>query len=302
MPRFGPYDIEALIGKGGMAEVYRATAVEGPYEGRRVALKRLHPELAKDPHYVELFNAESDLSRMLHHPNVIEVLDAGCIGGVYFIAMDFIDGRDLGQVVQRCRTRRIQLPVDFAVFLVKTLLDALDYAHNLSAPDGRALHVIHCDVSPSNLFISRVGEIKLGDFGIAKVRTLEGQGGEEKIWGKAYYLSPEQLDGRLDTSADLWAAAVTLYELLTLERPFQGADADAVAKKVRGAHFKPVQELRPEIYPPLAELVARALSKKAVDRFATARAFSDALLPHYNELIGTPLAIAAVVRGLFGAA
>jgi serine/threonine-protein kinase len=301
VPLFGPYEIEALIGKGGMAEVYRANATEGKFAGRRVALKRLMPELAKDPHYVELFTNESDLSRMLHHPNVIEVLDAGVISNTYFIAMDFIDGRDLGQVLARCRHRRIQLPIDFAVFLVKTLLDALDYAHNLTAPSGKALHVVHCDVSPSNMFISRVGEIKLGDFGIAKVRSLEGASGPNKVFGKAYYLSPEQLDGKLGPSIDLWAAAVTLYELLTLERPFSGTTADEVARKIRSGQFRPVTEVRPEVFPPLAELLHKALSPNPADRFPTARAFSDALLPHFNELIGTPLAIAAVVRGLFGA-
>jgi serine/threonine protein kinase len=301
VPRFGPYDIEALIGKGGMAEVYRATAIEGPHAGRRVALKRLHPELAKDPHYVELFTAEADLLRLLHHPNIVTVLDAGMTSGVYYIAMEFIDGRDLGQVLARCRHRKIQLPIDFAVFLVKTLLDALDYAHNLVSPSGKALHVVHCDVSPSNLFISRVGEIMLGDFGIAKVRAFEGDDAGNKVWGKVYYLSPEQLDGHLAPSADLWAAAVTLYELLTLERPFSGADANAVGAKIRAADFVPVTALRPEVYAPLAKTLSAALDPNVAKRFPTARAFSDALLPHFNELIGTPLAIAAVVRGLFGA-
>ena len=301
MPRFGPYDIEALIGKGGMAEVYRATAVEGRWTGRRVALKRLMPELAQDAHYIDLFAGEADLSRMLHHPNVVEVLDAGIIKDIYYIAMDFIDGRDLGQVIARCRARKIQLPIDFAVFLVKVLLDALDYAHNLTGPNGKALRVVHCDVSPSNLFISRVGEIKLGDFGIAKVRTLEGAAGPNKIWGKAYYLSPEQLDGTLEPSADIWAAAVTLYELLTLERPFSGTSADEVARKIRSGAFIPVRELRPEVYPPLEATLNRALGADPEARFATARDFGDALVPHYNELIGNPLAIAAVVRGLFGA-
>ena len=301
MPRFGPYEIEALIGKGGMAEVYRATAVEGRWEGRRVALKRLMPELAEDEHYVDLFTNEADLSRMLHHPNVVEVLDAGIIKDTYYIAMDFIDGRDLGQVITRCRNRKIQLPIDFAVFLVKVLLDALDYAHNLTGPTGKALNVVHCDVSPSNLFISRVGEIKLGDFGIAKVRTLEGLGGQNKIWGKAYYLSPEQLDGTLEPTADLWAAAVTLYELLTLERPFAGTSADEVARKIRAGSFTPVRALRPEVYSPLEATLERALAHDPEERFATAREFADALVPHYNELIGNPMAIAAVVRGLFGA-
>ncbi len=301
MAKFSRYDIEVMIGKGGMAEVYRAKVLEGPYEGRSVALKRLLPDLSKDPHYVDLFTKEADLSRMLHHPNVIEVLDAGEYKGVYFIVMDFLDGRDLGQVLARCRQRHIQLPVDFAVFLVKTLLDALEYAHHLKGPHGQPLSLVHCDVSPSNLFISRTGEIKLGDFGIAKVRTMEGSSTGSKGWGKAYYLSPEQLDGEVEPSADLWASAATLYELLTLDRPFVGKDANEVARAIRQQKYTPVQERRPEVPEELAAVISLAFSREPSERYPTAADFADAIRPYYNDLVGTPLAIAAVVRGLFGA-
>jgi serine/threonine-protein kinase len=301
LPRFGNYEIEAIIGKGGMAEVYRAKVLEGRYAGRTVALKRLHPDLAKDPHYINLFTGEADLSRLLHHPNVVEVLEAGIYRDVYYIAMEFIDGRDLGQIVARCRQRGIMLPVDFAVFLVKTLLDALDYAHHLKGPNGQALHLVHCDVSPSNMFISRTGEIKLGDFGIAKVRTLDGPVTASKVWGKAYYLSPEQLGGSLSPSADLWASATTLYELLTLERPFVGRDLDEVARNIRNVRYVPLLERRPDAPEALAAVILLALSQEPHERYQTARALADAIQPYYNELVGTPLAIAAVVRGLFGA-
>jgi serine/threonine-protein kinase len=265
-----------------------------------VAIKRLLPELARDAEYVALFTAEAELSRMLHHPSIVEVYEIGFEAGQYFMVMDFIDGRDLGQIVRRCRDRKILLPVDFAVFLTVTLLDALAYAHQLRSPADKPLGIVHCDVSPSNLFISRVGEIKLGDFGIARVKARDSDEGA-KIWGKPYYLSPEMIDGQVGAAADLWASAATLYELLCNQRPFTGADPDEVFAAIRKAEPRSVRELRPEVSEELEGVLNRALSRNPAERFPNAAWFSDALQPHFDELIGNPLAIAAVVRGLFGA-
>jgi serine/threonine-protein kinase len=216
------------------------------------------------------------------------------------MAMEYIDGRDLGQVLRRCRERKISLPIDFAVFLGVTLLDALAYAHRAKTPTGKELAIVHCDISPSNLFISRVGEIKLGDFGIARV-THERLEPGQAVWGKAYYLSPEALAGRIDSHADLWAATTTVYELLTNERPFTGPKPEDVLEAIKRAKPKRVRERRPEVSEALDELVMRGFSKDLAQRYPDAGAYAEALRPHYNELIGTPLAIAAVVRGLFGA-
>jgi serine/threonine protein kinase len=181
---------------------------------------------------VDLFCGEADLSRMLRHANVIEVLETGSVGETYYMAMEFIDGRDLGQVLSRCRERQIQLPVDFALFLAHCILDALHYAHHARSAGGRELHVVHCDVSPSNVFISRIGEIKLGDFGIAKVRSLDPVK-RSGIWGKVHYASPELIRGDdILPQADVWAAAVILYELLTLCRPFVGETVDEIATEI----------------------------------------------------------------------
>lgn len=298
---FAHYELQALIGRGGMAEVFRAVDISGPRAGRKVAIKRLLPELAKDSEYVELFVGEADLSRMLHHPNIIEVYEAGTVGEQYYIAMDYIDGRDLGQIVKRCQERKILLPVDFAVFLAVALLEALAYAHAAASPTGKPLGIVHCDISPSNLFISRVGEIKLGDFGIAKANARDGFDGSVAVWGKAYYLSPEALAGRIDPTADLWAATVTLYELLTNERPFVGADPDAVSSAIRRAQPKGLRAKRPEVSAGLDEVVMRGFSRDPRHRHPDAASFAQALRPHFDDLIGNPMAIAAVVRGLFGA-
>ena len=296
---FGNYELLAPLGKGGMAEVFRARVLAGRYEGWNVAVKRLLPSLTGDPASVESFIREADLSTQLDHPNIVKVLDVGIAEGTYYIVMELVDGRDLAQILRRCKQRGIPLPIDFAVYLGKVLLEALAYAHMAVDAHGTPLGIVHCDVSPSNLFISRMGEIKLGDFGVARV-FVDGsrEGGE--VLGKPYYLSPESLRGIVTPEADLWAATVVLFELLTLERPFTGNTPEEVFFNIRHRRYRPIHVLRPEVPELLEELVSRGFAARIEDRFSTAEAYAQALLPHFDELVGTPLAIAAVVRGLFG--
>jgi serine/threonine protein kinase len=296
--QFGDYEILSKLGKGGMAEVLRARAVAGPREGWPVAIKRLLPSLAADPHYVRLFSSEADLAKNLDHPNIVKVLETGVQDNVHYMVMELVDGRDLGQILRRCKERGIPLPIDFAVYLAKVLLESLAYAHAVTGSTGAPLGIVHCDVSPSNLFISRTGEIKLGDFGIARARTVAM---DPELMGKPYYLSPEILQGEVAVDADLWAATVVLYELLTLERPFIGTNPDEVFAAIRSRRYRPVRKLRPEVSPSLAVIIDKAFAVDRTKRFRSAASFAEALEPHYDEKIGTPLAIAAVVRGLFGA-
>ena len=300
--RFGPFEVYQLLGRGGMAEVYKARFVEGPRSGQLVALKRLMPRLVADPEAIDLFTVEADVSRLLKHPNIVQVLEAGVVGEVYYLAMEFVDGRDLGQVLARCRERRILLPTQFAIFIVRAALDALGYAHDANAPSGLPLKVVHCDVSPSNLFISRLGEIKLGDFGIAKVRALGGTDQDGTLWGKLPYLAPEQLErAPLSPQVDLWSAAAILYEALANRRALQGTSSQVMQAALRKADIPPLESFRPDLPAGLVAVVRKALSLKAQDRFATALEFSEALQPFHDEMVGGPLGIASVVRGLFRA-
>ncbi len=295
----GNYEILSQLGKGGMAEVFRARVRSGPRQGWMVAVKRLLPSLTKDPASVALFAAEARLTQQLNHPNIVQVIDVGQADGQYFIVMDLVDGRDLGQILRRCKHRGIHMPLDFAVYLGRVLLDALAYAHEASGPQGEPLGIVHCDISPSNVFISRLGDIKLGDFGVARLR-VDGvlQGGE--VLGKPYYLSPESLQGAISPHVDLWAATVVLYELLTLQRPFTGSTPEEVFTKIVYRDYLPPSLLRPEIPEVLDEVIHRGFAVNPEDRFPSAEAFAEALTPHFDERVGTPLAIAAVVRGLFG--
>jgi eukaryotic-like serine/threonine-protein kinase len=295
----GPYEILRRIGKGGMAEVFQVRAREGARVGQVFALKRLLPSLEQEPEAVRLFAAEAELSRHLHHAHIVEVVDVGrADDGVIYLVMEHVDGRDAAQIVRRCQQQRVAWPIDFALYFTTALLDALRYAHAASGPDGRPLHVIHCDVSPSNFFLSRQGDLKLGDFGVARSR-LEAGGGQ--VMGKPYYLSPEATLGHLSPGADLWAVGVTLYELLTLQRPFTGKTPDEVFEAIRASRYVPAREVRPELPLILEGVLARAFDTDPVLRFATAAEFLEALEPLLDERVGTPLAIAAMVRGLFGA-
>lgn len=296
---FGNYEILAMIGKGGMAEVFRARVMSGPREGQLVAIKRLLPHLAKDPEYVDLFTSEADLARMLDHPNIVHTYEVGVLKDVYYIVMEFIDGRDLGLVLKRCKQNNIKLPVDFAVYLAKILLEALSYAHAVKSPNGRPLNIVHCDISPSNLFISRTGDIKLGDFGVARAKA--GTPDQVGISGKPHYVSPEMIEGSVTAEADLWAANVTLYELLTAERPFKGTTPAEIFRAIHEREWVRPKDFRQDISDDLSAVVERGFAPDPSFRFQTAAEFAEALTPHFDEHVGTNLAIASLVRGLFGA-
>jgi serine/threonine-protein kinase len=297
MLSIGNYEVLRRIGKGGMAEVFQVRASEGPWAGQQFALKRLLPSLERETEAVRLFAAEAELSRHLHHPHIVEVVDVGRDGDSIYLVMEHVDGRDAAQIIRRCRQQQVSWPIDFALYFTTALLDALRYAHAAVGPDGHPLHVIHCDVSPSNFFLSRLGDLKLGDFGVARSRL---EAGAEHVMGKPYYLSPEATQGRLSPTADLWAVGVTLYELLTLRRPFVGHTPDEVFAAIRASRYTPARELRPEIPGILEGVLARAFDTDPLLRFSSAAEFLEALEPLLDERVGTPLAIAAMVRGLFG--
>jgi serine/threonine-protein kinase len=300
---FGRFDIISRIGKGGMCEVFKAKIRSGTRAGELVAVKRLLPEMSQNPEAVDMFLSEADVSRLLRHPNIIEVIETGQVNDgqdeSYYIAMEFVDGRDLGQILDRCRVRNILLPVDFSVYLTSKLLEALDYAHNARSRSDQPLEIVHRDVSPGNIFVSRLGEVKLGDFGIARMRSSSGE--ETGVWGKPYYLAPEALTGEPVTpSTDLWAAAVILYELLTDKRPFRGQTLDELSTQIQEAMPRSPRVLRPGLPDKLAQVTLTALKGSPSERYPTAGKFLEALAPFLDDRIGTPMAIASVVRGLFG--
>ncbi|HVI94725.1 MAG TPA: serine/threonine-protein kinase [Anaeromyxobacter sp.] len=298
--RIAGYALEALVGRGGMAEVYRAIACEGPLTGRTVAVKRLLPALAGDPESARRFAEEAAITRRLRHRNVVEVLDAGVADGAPFIAMEYVDGRNLRQILAQCAARGILLPVDFGAHVAHAVCEALAHAHAGRDEAGLPLGIVHCDVSPSNVFISRTGEIKLGDFGVAlREGAAPPPGG---AFGKIRYLAPEQIRGERPTPrSDLFALGAVLFELLTNAPAFPGADVNEVGQRILAGRLRAPSEVRPEVPFALDAIVLRALSPDPADRPPSATAVAGELARAYDPAVGTDLAIAAVVRGLFGA-
>jgi serine/threonine protein kinase len=300
--RFAGYQLTALLGRGGMADVYRAVALGGPRAGQEVAVKQLKPELAADPEYVELFRQEALVTRRFHHPAVIEVFDAGVEEGRPFLVMELVDGKNLRQILSQCAQRGILLPIDFGAYLGHQLALALDHAHAGVDRDGQPLGIIHCDVSPSNVFISRLGEVKLGDFGVALTPGAT-KGARQGAFGKIHYLAPEQLRGQpLTPRTDLFALGAVLFELFTNQRAFPGASVEEVGERVLSGRLRAPSEARPDLPTELDALTLHCLAPAPEDRWESALAIATALTSRYDPAIGTPLAIAAVVRGLFGAA
>jgi serine/threonine protein kinase len=192
------------------------------------------------------------------------------------------------------------LPIDFGAYLAHQLALALDHAHAGVDREGRPLGIVHCDVSPSNVFISRTGEIKLGDFGVALT-----PGGQKEprqgAFGKINYLAPEQLRGETVTPrTDLFALGAVLFELLTNQRAFPGASVEEVGARILSSQLRAPSEVRPEVPAELDALTRRCLLAAPQDRWESAAALAAAIAARYDPAIGTPLAIAAVVRGLFG--
>jgi serine/threonine protein kinase len=284
-----------------MADVYRAVALTGPRAGQEVAVKQLKPELAKDAQYVELFRQEALVTRRFHHPAIIDVFDAGVEEGRPYLAMDLVDGKNLRQILTQCAQRAILLPIDFGAYLGHQLALALDHAHAGVDREGRPLGIIHCDVSPSNVFISRLGEVKLGDFGVALTPGAT-NGARQGAFGKIHYLAPEQLrGGSLSPRTDLFALGAVLFELLTNQRAFPGATVEEAGERILSGQLRLPSSVRPEVPTELDALTIHCLAAAPEERWESAAAFAAAIEARYDSAVGTPLAIAAVVRGLFGA-
>ena len=260
----GPYELVRPLGRGGMAEVHLARALGASGFERLVAIKTLVPELVGEPELERALIREATLAGRLHHRNLVAVLGLGVDAGLYYVVMEYVDGGDLDG-----RT----LPEELALHVGCELALGLAYLHDARDERGLPLGIVHRDVSPQNVLVSTTGDVKLGDFGIAKATALADltEAGARK--GKYSYMSPEQLAGEpLTPASDQFALAVTLVELVTGTRPFAGDTPWATMEAVRSA--APVLA---GLAPDLAALVTRALAFSAHDRFPSMTAFRAAL-------------------------
>ncbi len=264
----GKYMLHERIGSGGMAEVYRATySPEGGFE-KQVALKRILPSFADDAEFVSLFRREAELCSTLHHPNIVQVFDLGRHANTYFLAMEYVDGLPLSTLLRGGGWQG--LPVAAVAFLGAELASALDYLHRRTGSTGEPLHLIHRDVNPPNVLISRIGEVKLSDFGIARDTARAQLTVAGNVRGKLGYMSPEQAYGRpLDGRTDLYALGLTLHEALTGRRVLEGPDEAALMRAAVEQELMPPSYLRPDVPPELDAVVMGLLERSIQQRTPT---------------------------------
>jgi serine/threonine protein kinase len=265
---FGKYLLLERINVGGMAEVFTAKAfgVEG-FE-RILAIKKILPTMAEDEEFITMFIDEARISVQLNHANIVHIHELGKHEDTYFIAMEYVAGRDLRTILERYRRRKEIMPTAQAVFIASKICEGLDYAHRKKDARGQDLNIIHRDVSPQNILISYEGEVKIIDFGIAKAanRSQKTQAGILK--GKFGYMSPEQVRGLpIDRRSDIFAVGVILYELLTGERLFVGESDFSTLEKVRSADVPMPRQFNPNIPAGLEKVLMKSLARDAEERY-----------------------------------
>ena len=281
---FGRYRLVRELGRGGMGVAYRAVS-EGPQGfARTCVIKRIVPHLSSDAGFISSLVAEAKLSGMLVHPGIVQVYELGQVDGEYYVAMEYVDGLSLWQAMKRCLQMGRTMPAGVACYLIAEMALALGYAHSLDDDDGRPLGIIHRDVSPSNVMLSRSGTIKLLDFGIARAAgQLSDQATRTgTLKGKFAYMSPEQADGHaIDLRSDLFALGVIFWEALTLRRLFSAADDMQTLRMVREAKVVPTG-----IDPQLDEVLLKLLARDPETRWSSGDDVAAALQPIAHRLEG----------------
>ena len=268
---FGDYRLLERIAVGGMAEVWKARkrGVEGFQ--KTVAIKRILPHLTDSSDFVTMFIDEAKLAAQLDHNNIIHIYDLGKAGDDYYIAMEYVEGKDLRSILNQARQKAQPLPMGLALLVASRLASALDYAHRKKDFDGRELGLVHRDVSPQNVLISHEGEIKLCDFGIVKAVTKASKTQMGALKGKLQYMSPEQAWGRpVDARSDIFSLGSILFEMLTGRRLFAGESEMSVLESVREGRIQGPRDLDARLPLEVNALVLKALGKEPADRFASA--------------------------------
>jgi tRNA A-37 threonylcarbamoyl transferase component Bud32 len=290
------YDVLERIAVGGMAEVFLAKAYGAHGFEKTLAIKRILPELARDPEFEERFIAEAKVAVKLSHANIVQVLDFGRFAGSLFIAMEFIDGLDLAAVLRRGKEHGRMMPIAAAFHIAIEIARGLDFAHSHG--------VVHRDVSPSNILLSRAGEVKIADFGIAVAArpAPSGRGSNaRKVMGKWRYMSPEQARGdQVSTKSDLFSAAAVMFELFTGEKLFPGEEADEIIRNIDTMTLPSASKMRPGLPARLDEILGSALARNPADRPTRAAILQRQLteLSYESSIVATALDVAEAVTSV----
>lgn len=272
------YRVTDRLEAGGMAEVFRGESISVAGFKKQVAIKRVLSHLASNEKFIRMFLDEARLSARLTHTNIVQVFDIGHVENTYFIVMEFIDGLNLKHVVEHLRARKQSVPMHIAVHIAAKVCEGLFYAHELTDAEGRPLHIVHRDISPPNVLISKRGEVKITDFGLAKAAVAVEKTEPGVVKGKFSYLSPETALGReADAQADIFAVGIMLWEMLAGRKLFQGDSDYATVKLVQQAMVPSIRSINSAVPEELERILRVALAKDKRQRYPTAQAMGEEL-------------------------
>jgi serine/threonine-protein kinase len=295
------YQITERLDHGGMAEVFRGVAESMEGFKKAVAIKRILPNLTKNQKFVSMFLDEARLSLFLQHANIVQVFDISKTpDNAYFLVMEYVDGCNLKALLERQKQKNRRVEIAHSIYVMTECCKALNYAHFLEHPEtNEPLGIVHRDISPPNILLSKNGEVKLVDFGLAKANTQIESTDQGVVKGKFSYLSPEAASGlEVDHRADIFAVGIILWEMFTGRRLFYGETDYQTVELVRQARVPSIAALNPEIEPELEAVIRKALARDANDRYQSANDLGEALTQYLfaHRMKVTSRDIATLVR------
>jgi len=269
--RFGKYTLLNRIAVGGMAEVFlaRQEGLEG-FE-KTICIKRIRPHLSSQPNFVQMFLNEAKLAAQLNHPNIVQIYDLGRVNDSYFIAMEYISGRDMSRIIPKAEKAGISFPMIYALRIASNVCEGLYFAHTKGDAYGNPLNIVHRDITPENILVSFSGTVKIVDFGIAKANTQLEQTRAGEIKGKLSYMSPEQCMGhQLDARSDIFSFGSVIYEWVTGYKLFTGENEMAILKSIIDGKIYPPSYFKEDVPEAVERILMKALDKDKTKRYQSA--------------------------------
>ncbi|MBX3214062.1 MAG: serine/threonine protein kinase [Labilithrix sp.] len=293
------YRVVEKLESGGMAEVFRAESEGLQGFRKQVAIKRVLPHLSEKKRFIAMFLDEARVTAQLTHSNCVQVFDIGVGDNAYFIVMEYVDGANLKSIAESLKKQGKDFPVAAAAFIAHEICKGLSYAHELTDQHGMPLNIVHRDMSPPNVLVTKYGEVKIVDFGLAKASSQLEKSEPGIIKGKFSYLSPEAAVGQdVDAKTDIFAVGIILWELLAGQRLFLGETDFQTVKKVQQAQVPPISQVNRRVPPELERIVNKALAKEMIHRYGTARELGQDL-SRFLYAFGQPIStfdVATIVQ------